>query len=83
MKAYSEFYDETLSLMKSEDLKAFDLSQESTDTREKYGRNNFGQGCLLARRLVERGVRFIQLYHGAGRKWDSHSKMEEVLGLPT
>lgn len=43
--------------MKSEDLKAFDLTAESPHTREKYGRNNFGQGCLLARRLVESGVR--------------------------
>jgi uncharacterized protein (DUF1501 family) len=37
----------------------------------------YGRMCLLARRMVERGVRFIQLYHGAGSKWDSHTKMEQ------
>jgi hypothetical protein len=70
VKAYTEFYDETLKLMKSEDLKAFDLTQESTDTREKYGRTNFGQGCLLARRLVESGVRFVEVQMGG---WDMHN----------
>jgi hypothetical protein len=40
---------------------AFDLTQESEDTRKRYGMNRFGQGCLLARRLVERGVRFVTL----------------------
>jgi hypothetical protein len=40
---------------------AFDLTQESDDTRKRYGMNRFGQGCLLARRLVERGVRFVTL----------------------
>ena len=40
----------------------------------------FGRNCLLARRLVERGVRFVQLYHGTKSKWDSHSKMEENHG---
>ncbi|MFZ4595936.1 MAG: DUF1501 domain-containing protein, partial [Verrucomicrobiaceae bacterium] len=55
VKAYTEFYDETLSLMKSEDLKAFDLKKEDQATRAKYGMNGFGQGCLLARRLVENG----------------------------
>ena len=38
---------------------------------------SFGKNCLLARRLVERGVRFVQLYHGAGSKWDSHSAIEK------
>jgi uncharacterized protein (DUF1501 family) len=37
----------------------------------------YGRNCLLARRLVERGVRFIQCYHGAGIKWDSHSEIEK------
>ncbi|MEN3943153.1 DUF1501 domain-containing protein [Prosthecobacter sp. SYSU 5D2] len=73
VKAYTEFYDETLKLMKSEDLKAFDLSQESPETREKYGRNNFGQGCLLARRLVESGVRFVEVQMGG---WDMHNLID-------
>ena len=58
-----------------------DLEQESAATKSLYGLDDgdtkvFGQQCLLARRLVERGVRFVQLYHGAGSKWDSHTKME-------
>lgn len=76
VKAYSEFYDETLKLMKSEDLKAFDLSAESPDTREKYGRNNFGQGCLLARRLVESGVRFVEVQMGG---WDMHNTIDNAM----
>lgn len=69
VKAYTEFYDETLKLMKSQDLKAFDLTQETAETREKYGRDSFGQGCLLARRLVEHGVRFVEVQMGG---WDMH-----------
>lgn len=61
---------------------AVDLSQETEATKELYGMNQketatYGRMCLLARRMVERGVRFIQLYHGAGSKWDSHTKMEQ------
>lgn len=76
VKAYTEFYDETLKLMKSEDLKAFDLTQESPETREKYGRNNFGQGCLLARRLVESGVRFVEVQMGG---WDMHNTIDNAM----
>ncbi|MBL9114281.1 MAG: DUF1501 domain-containing protein [Verrucomicrobiaceae bacterium] len=74
VKAYSEFYDETLSLMKSEDLKAFQISQEDAATREKYGNGGFGQGCLLARRLVEHGVRFIEVQTGG---WDMHNDVDQ------
>jgi hypothetical protein len=64
---------------------AVDLTKETDATKKLYGFGNkdtepFGRNCLLARRLVERGVRFVQLYHGAGSKWDSHSKMEENHG---
>jgi hypothetical protein len=60
---------------------AVDLSRESEATKKLYGMDethtqNFGRMCLLARRLVERGVRFVQLYHGAGSKWDAHDKLE-------
>ncbi|MBM81160.1 MAG: hypothetical protein CMJ78_11280 [Planctomycetaceae bacterium] len=60
---------------------AVDLAQESKETLELYGINDkttkaFGRNCLLARRLVERSVRFIQLYSGSGSKWDAHSKIE-------
>ncbi len=74
--------------MQAEAPEAVDLSKESEATRELYGLNRketavFGRNCLLARRLIERGVRFIQLYSGAGSKWDSHSKMEENHGRLT
>ena len=56
---------------------AFDLGQESTRTREMYGLDTgdrvFAMNCLLARRLVERGVRAVQIYSGAGQPWDTHS----------
>ncbi|WP_437193446.1 DUF1501 domain-containing protein [Planctomicrobium sp. SH527] len=60
---------------------AVDLSQETEATKELYGMEHqeteaYGRLCLMARRLVERGVRFIQLYHGAGSKWDAHSGIE-------
>ncbi|MBP3960371.1 DUF1501 domain-containing protein [Gemmata sp. G18] len=58
-----------------------DLSKESEKTKEMYGLNRketaeFGHRCLLARRLVERGVRFVQVYCGAGSQWDAHSDIE-------
>ena len=58
-----------------------DLAQESEETKKLYGigeqhTDKFGRNCLLARRLVERGVRFVQLYHGSGSKWDAHSNIE-------
>ena len=58
-----------------------DLSKEPEKLKEAYGLNNkvtaeFGRCCLLARRLVERGVRFVQVYCGAGSKWDAHSDLE-------
>jgi uncharacterized protein (DUF1501 family) len=58
-----------------------DLSQESAAVKEAYGLNRketaeFGHRCLLARRLIERGVRFVQVYCGAGSAWDAHSNLE-------
>lgn len=58
--------------MQTEATDAFDTNKESVATREMYGPGNFARQCLIARRLAERGVRFIQLYHGAGQPWDSH-----------
>ena len=55
--------------MKSDDLKAFDISREPSKGRNKYGSDRFGQGCLLARRLVESGVRFVEVSLGG---WDTH-----------
>jgi hypothetical protein len=60
---------------------AVDLSMETAETKSLYGLDDketsaFGRNCLLARRLVERGVRFVQCYHGAGSKWDAHKDIE-------
>ncbi|MBT5020859.1 MAG: DUF1501 domain-containing protein [Planctomicrobium sp.] len=52
---------------------AFDLNRETKQTRDQYGSGHFSNGCLLARRLAERGVRFVQLYYGNGQPWDTHS----------
>jgi hypothetical protein len=68
--------------MQAEAPDAVDLSSETAETQALYGMDqmetaDFGRCCLFARRLVERGVRFVQLYHGAGSRWDSHSRLEE------
>ena len=52
--------------------KVFDLSQEKDELRERYGRNTFGQSCLVARRLVERGVPYITINYKGG--WDTHKQ---------
>jgi hypothetical protein len=70
VKAYADMYDHAIAMMKSEDLKAFDLSEEKEEVRTAYGKESFGQGCLLARRLVERGVRFVEVSLGG---WDTHT----------
>ncbi len=76
VKAYNEFYDTTFQLMKSKDLKAFDLSSETKETRARYGKSKFGQGCLLARRLVESGVRFVEVSSGG---WDMHKTLDDSM----
>ncbi|WP_430454678.1 DUF1501 domain-containing protein [Rhodopirellula europaea] len=67
--------------MQSHAPDAVDLSQETEQTKSMYGLDqketaDYGRQLLMARRLVERGVRFVQCYHGAGSKWDAHSKIE-------
>jgi len=52
---------------------AFDIAKEPEKVRAAYGKGHFANGCLLARRLSERGVRFIQVYYGNGQPWDTHS----------
>jgi hypothetical protein len=51
---------------------AFDLGREHPKVREEYGESHFAHACLLARRLSERGVRFVQVYYGDGQPWDTH-----------
>lgn len=65
---------QALRMMKTPRLKAFDLSQEPDKLRDAYGRNTFGQGLLLARRLVEAGVPFVEVRRGG---WDNHEKLYE------
>jgi hypothetical protein len=67
--------------MQSAAPEAVDIQSESAATRALYGIDDQetalnGRNCLLARRLVERGVRFVQLYMGSGSKWDAHANME-------
>ena len=66
---HTSAYDRATRLMQSDAGKVFDLGQEKAETRDRYGRSLFGQGCLLARRLVERGVPFVEVNLG---NWDTH-----------
>ncbi len=63
--------------MQSEATDAFDVSKEPEPIKAMYGPGNFARQCLMARRLLERGVRFIQLWHGNGQPWDSHDNIED------
>ena len=67
--SYQHVYKDAVKLMNSKDLDVFNISKESSKIRAAYGENNFGQSCLLARRLVEKGVRYIELTHEG---WDYH-----------
>lgn len=69
INSYHQIYEDAVRLMNSKDLATFDISKESKKTKSAYGENPFGQGCLLARRLVEKGVRFVEVSHG---NWDHH-----------
>ncbi|WP_409994560.1 DUF1501 domain-containing protein [Rhodopirellula sp. MGV] len=62
--------------MQSEAADAFDTTREPQSIREAYGEHDFGRQTLIARRLVERGVRYVQLYTGAGQPWDNHDDLE-------
>jgi uncharacterized protein (DUF1501 family) len=69
--ALDDHYQQAADLMNSKEAQAaFEIGREPTKTRERYGRNSFGQRALLARRLVEAGVPFVTLYDGG---WDHHS----------
>ncbi|MBC7820518.1 MAG: DUF1501 domain-containing protein [Planctomycetaceae bacterium] len=56
---------------------AFDIRLEPEPIREEYGKSHYAHGCLMARRLIERGVRFVQVYYGNGQPWDTHSNHDE------
>lgn len=67
---------ELASRMQSEATDAFDVSKEPQHIRDLYGNSVHGRQTLIARRLVERGVRMVQLWHGAGQPWDNHDNIE-------
>ena len=77
-KGVDESYRQAVALLTSPTFKdAFDLGKEKKETRERYGRTTYGQGCLLARRLVEAGAKWVNVYFaraigGKGQGWDYH-----------
>lgn len=70
-------YRQSAGMVLSPRMKAFDLDDEPSEVRDAYGRNTFGQGCLLARRLVETGVTFVEVR--APGNWDTHNDQAERL----
>jgi hypothetical protein len=75
-KSHVAAYDRATRLMQSTANKAFDLKAEKPEVRAKYGKSLFGQGCLLARRLVERGVAFVEVTLSG---WDTHQQNFEAM----
>jgi hypothetical protein len=66
---HQKLYQKASKLVMSKDVKAFDISDEPQELRDRYGDTDFGRGCLLARRLVEKGVTFVEIRHNG---WDTH-----------
>ncbi len=62
--------------MQTEGPEVFDLAKESPEVRARYGDSAFGRGCLMARRMVEKGVRMVQIYFGNSQPWDSHEDIQ-------
>jgi hypothetical protein len=84
-RSHLQSYEQAIRMMKSSAAAAFDLDEEDDTLREAYGRNPFGQGCLLARRLVERGVSFVEVNLGSpdgssGPGWDTHQDNFQAVG---
>jgi uncharacterized protein (DUF1501 family) len=81
VRDHKQLYGKTSRLVLSPDVKSFDISGEPQAVRTLYGDSQFGKGCLLARRLVESGVTFVEVRHG---NWDTHfdnfSKTKELIG---
>ena len=77
IKAYADHYEAAYAMMKSRSVAAFDLKKEPAAIRQRYGDTFFGQGCLLARRLVQVGVRFIEVTLGG---WDMHQGLFDSIG---
>jgi hypothetical protein len=76
LKALDQAEEEAYELILGDGGKVFDLSQEKDELRDRYGRNTFGQSCLVARRLIERGVPYITVnYQG----WDTHRQHFQIM----
>lgn len=88
-QAHFSAYERAVRMMKSQSARAFKLDEEPDRVRDRYGRNLFGQGCLLARRLVERGVPFVEVTlanaPNAQGGWDTHNQnftaMKSLCGI--
>ncbi|MFO0879024.1 MAG: DUF1501 domain-containing protein [Gemmataceae bacterium] len=79
--AHHTTYQRALTLMKSREARAFDLTHEPAASKKAYGGSRFGEGCLLARRLIEAGVRFVEVSLGG---WDTHqNNFDRVKELST
>ncbi len=77
VKDHQALYKQTSGMVLSPRMKTFDLDAEDSSLRDAYGRNPFGQGCLLARRLVESGVTFVEVRSGG---WDTHQDNHDRVG---
>jgi hypothetical protein len=76
MKAAAQAEQQAYDMILGDGAKVFDLSQEKPELRDRYGRNTFGQSCLVARRLVERGVPYITIN---SKGWDTHKENFQVM----
>jgi len=76
LDAFATAEDQAYELILGESGKVFDLAQETDEMRERYGRNTFGQSCLAARRLVERGVPYITINY---KGWDTHKQHFQIM----
>jgi hypothetical protein len=66
--------------MQFEAMDVFDIRKKPETIRQEYGATPFANGCLLARRLVESGVRYIHVNYGAGQVWDDHKTLRRTCG---
>lgn len=73
---YDDLYKSAITLLRSEELKAFDISQEPEQIKAAYGNSNVGRGALLARRLIQSGVRCVEVTYGS---FDHHTELWEHL----
>jgi uncharacterized protein (DUF1501 family) len=77
LAAWNDTERQAYELILGDGGKVFDLSQEANDLRDRYGRNTFGQSCLVARRLVERGVPYVTINYKGG--WDTHKQNFQLM----